>query len=178
MLSNFQRTLSLAFLACCMGAGSAVTQEVPPPLQAELAGIRNALERIAGLLERQTETSSTELVFRRLDLITREASPLESELNGLRTGMTAHEARVAEAESGLTALREQLDGASLPEGVTSEELQRQVESLQADIAGGRRLLDVLRKRRAELEVQLMANAAERAEWKRYLDQKLARLSQQ
>lgn len=170
-----KKILLVTLLAAFALTGSLLAQEGQVPAPSELAGIRVTLEKIAGLLERQVETSSAELIFRRLALVADEIGPLQGELNGLRTALTGHEAGIAQAEAQLAALRSQEESGVALEGETIEALRLRTQSLSNDIAGRRKLLSILRSRASDLEGQIATKEGERDEWKRFLDQKLARI---
>lgn len=164
----------LALAVAFSGPGPLRADEPAADLATEIARVRVALERILLLLEQQVDNGGTELVFRRLDLIAREVAPLEAELNGLRTALVPHEFRLAGEADRLRSLQEQLAAGEVPEGESPETFRQRVEDASAQLAEQRQVVRSLRERLAALEETVAAKNAERDEWKRFLDRRLAR----
>lgn len=80
-----------------------------PALGQELAGIRAALDQIAGLLRRQLEEQRLELILRRVDLAEARLTPLEGALRGARDQRLGVDQERKQLEARLEQLARQVE---------------------------------------------------------------------
>lgn len=145
--------------------------------EAELAGIRATLEQVVRLMTAQAREAKLDGAFRRIELALQQMVPLQTEASTLRFAKQRGESLIASSESRLEMLREQRDTGQLEQGYDENSLGMEIRMHEEMVKRSRRELSTTASRLAEIDLETTRFQGEIDEWKRFLDQELARRGQ-
>lgn len=137
---------------------------------AELARIRVTLERIADLLERQTEGQRVELAMRRLDVESQRALRLEREIATLQSNRESLEDERFRMQSTLLAMTREAERPGT--GMTEEDLANVREQSELQIGMVNARIGELDRRLQELQNQLADRRETVRSWESFVDRRL------
>ena len=140
----------------------------------QLAGIRATLDQIARLMAAQTKEAKLDVAFRRVEVSLQQLLPLQAEASTLRASKQRTESQIASLTGHLESVREQLNSGRFEPGNDEESLSREIRGSERVLTRYRRELPTSNARLSEIELEVSRLQAEVDEWKRFLDQQLAR----
>lgn len=170
---NVLRVILVAFLMSVMAfAAAGVAEEPVPNVAAELVKIHAALEKIATLLARQSDSADVDLLMKRVQLGQSRISEYERQLKDAEKRREELQDRKTQLEMQVQMTRTRNDNASEPR-MSPEELDSWTQRFDEQLKRTNQRLSEASAEIAEIQGHLMESVEGVRDWQVVLDRRLA-----